>query len=57
MRKITFHTDQKQNSFVFSVDHNGIFDHMYGTQSGILLNILKYHVDLTKIILYFKEAL
>ena len=29
MRKIMFRTDLNQNSFIFSVDHNDIFDQKY----------------------------
>ena len=29
MRKITFQTDKNQNSFIFSVDHNDIIDHIF----------------------------
>ena len=39
MRKITFQTDKNQNSFIFSVDHNDIFDHKYCIDQGNLLRI------------------
>ena len=29
MQKITFQTGKNQNSFIFSEDHNDIFDHTY----------------------------
>ena len=40
MRKITFQTDLNQNSFNFSVDDNGIFEHKYCIDPGNLLSIL-----------------
>ena len=37
MRKITFQTDYNQNSLIFSVDHNDIFDHRYCIDPGNFL--------------------
>ena len=39
MRKITFQTDLKQNSVIFSVDRNDIFDHKYCIDPGYLFTI------------------
>ena len=36
---MTFQTDLNQNSFVFSVDHNDIFDHKYHIDPGNLFSI------------------
>ena len=38
MRKVTFQTDQNQNSFIFSVGYNDIFDHKYCIDPGNLIN-------------------
>ena len=34
-----FQTDQNQNSFIFSEDHNDICDHKYQIDPGNLLSI------------------
>ena len=39
MRKITFQTDENQNNFIFSVDHNDNFDHKYHIDPGKLFSI------------------
>ena len=39
MRKITFKTDLNQNSFIFSEDHNDIFEHKYHIDPGNLFSI------------------
>ena len=39
MRKITFKTDENQNSFKFSEDHTDIFDHNYHIDPGNLFSI------------------
>ena len=38
MRKITFQTEN-QNSFIFSEDHNDIYDHKYRINPGNLFSI------------------
>ena len=59
MRKIIFKTYKNQNRFIFSEDHNEIFDHKYRMDPGNLLSIqysmLKYQY-LTSVLLNFKEA-
>ena len=46
--------------YIYSIDHNGIFDHMYCTKPGNLLNIynikLKYQ-NLIQVVPNFREAL
>ena len=32
---------------MYSLDHNDIFDHMLRTEPGNLLNITKYHVEIS----------
>ena len=39
MQNITFKTDLNQNSFIFSEDHNDIFDHRYQIDPGNLFII------------------
>ena len=39
MRIITLKTDKKQNSFIFSEDHNDIFDHKYDIDPCNLFSI------------------
>ena len=60
IEKITFQTFENQNCFIYTVEHNGIFDSMYFYESGNLLNIrnvmLKYPYS-TKVALNFKETL
>ena len=39
MRKITFKIDKDQKGFIFSEDHNDIFDHKYHIDPGNLFSI------------------
>ena len=39
MRNITFKTDLNQNSYIFSKDHNDIFDNKYHIDPGNLFSI------------------
>ena len=39
MWKIKFQTDDNQNIFIFSVDHNDIFDHKYCIEPDNLWSI------------------
>ena len=36
---MTFQTDKNQNSFIFSEDHNDIFDHKYCIGPGNLFSM------------------